>query len=95
MRVPLAFAFALTFTLPASAQSTGSSFGSSDWGSTSSGGGFSGGSDFSSGSFDVSSSSDGSGARGPIDYAIGITFAVILVLCILWAVWSSAREVRE
>lgn len=101
VRLFLAFAFTLTFALPALAQSTGSSFGSSDWGSTSSGsdfssgGGFSGGSDFSSGSFDVSSTSNGSAARGPIDYAIGTTFAVILVLGILWAVSSSAREVRH
>lgn len=96
MRLLLALSFTLSFALPASAQSTGSSFGSSDWGSTSSGGGdFSSGSDFSSSSFDVSSSSDGSGARGPIDYAIGITFAVILGLGILWAVWSSARETRH
>ena len=107
MRIFLAFAFTLTFALPALAQSTGSSFGSSDWGSTSSGGGgFSSGSDFSTGSTgsaadfastDLGGSSSGGsgGARGPIDYAIGGTFAVILVLGILWAVWSSAREVRH
>lgn len=94
MRFFLAFAFTLTFALPALAQSTGSSFGSSDWGSTSSGGGgFSSGSDFSTGSdFGGSSSGGSGGARGPIDYAIGGTFAVILLLGIFWAIWSSARE---
>jgi uncharacterized membrane protein len=108
VRLLLAFAFALTFACPALAQSTGSSFGSSDWGSTSSGGGFSssGSSDFSTGSagsaadfstggFDASSSTGGSGARGPIDYAIGGTFFTILVLGIGWAWWSAAREIRD
>ncbi|MCU0672937.1 MAG: DUF1517 domain-containing protein [Myxococcota bacterium] len=109
MRLLLAFAFALTFACPALAQSTGSSFGSSDWGSTSSGGGgfsssgssdFSTGSagsaaDFSSGGFDASSSTGGSGARGPIDYAIGGTLFAILVLGIGWAWWSAAREIRD
>jgi len=98
VRLLLAFAFTLTFACPTLAQSTGSSFGSSDWGSTSSGGGgFSGGgsSDLSSGGFDVSSSTGGSGARGPIDYAIGGTLFAILVLGIGWAWWSAAREVRD
>jgi len=105
VRLLLALSFTLSFALPASAQSTGSSFGSSDWGSTSSGGDFSsGGGDFSAGSAgsaaDFSSgsfgdSSGGSSGGGPLSPIVGSLLLAGFLIGLGWAWWSAEREIRE